>query len=177
MTARIEPRTVPTGRAITRAESLAHLERYRAPFSLRCGALLIDYILIICIVTLSTLIARLMGGGARSAGGTAETLGILSALVLAILNFVFLAAVWGQTLGKWATGIRIERIDGRELSFGRAVLRHFVGYPLSLLTLGIGFLIAGLNGEGRTLHDFIAGTVVVREGARRTVSRARRSSP
>ena len=174
---RLESAPVPTGRAITRAESLAHLERYRAPFSLRCGALLIDYILIICIVTLSTLIARLMGGGARSAGGTAEMMGILSALVLAILNFVFLAAVWGQTLGKWATGIRIERIDGRELSFGRAVLRHFVGYPLSLLTLGIGFLIAGLNGEGRTLHAFIAGTVVVREGARRTVSRARRSSP
>ena len=174
---RIESATVPTARAITRAESLAHLERYRAPFSLRCGALLIDYILIIFIVTLSTLIARLMGGGARSAGGTAEMMGILSAFVLAILNFVFLAAVWGQTLGKWATGIRIERIDGRELSFGRAVLRHFLGYPLSLLTLGIGFLIAGLNSEGRTLHDFIAGTVVVREGARRTVSRSRRSSP
>lgn len=177
MTARIAPVTVPTARAITRAESRAHLERYRAPFSLRCGALLIDYILIICIVTLSTLIARLMGHGARSAGGTAETLGIVSALVLAILNFVFLAAVWGQTLGKWATGIRIERIDGRELSFGRALLRHLVGYPLSLLTLGIGFLIAGLNSEGRTLHDFIAGTVVVREGARRTASRARRTSP
>ncbi len=174
---RIESATVPPARAITRAESLAHLERYRAPFLLRCGALLIDFILVICIVTLSTLIARLMGGGARSAGGTAEMMGILSAFVLAILNFVFLAAVWGQTLGKWATGIRIERIKGGELSFGRAVLRHFVGYPLSLLTIGIGFLIAGLNGEGRTLHDFIAGTVVVREGARRTVSRARRSSP
>jgi uncharacterized RDD family membrane protein YckC len=173
---RIEPATIPTGRAITRAESLAHLERYRAPFLLRCGALLIDFILVICVVTLSTVIARLMGGGARSAGGTAEMLGFVSALVLAILNFVFVAAVWGQTIGKWATGIRIERIDGRELSFGRALLRHFVGYPLSLLTLGIGFLMAGLNSEGRTLHDFIAGTVVVREGARRTVSRARRTS-
>src|SRR5205807_779341 len=104
---RMESATVPPGRAMTRAESLAHLERYRAPFSLRCGALLIDYILIIFIVTLSTLIARLMGGGSRSAGGTAEMMGILSAFVLAILNFVFLAAVWGQTIGKWATGIRI----------------------------------------------------------------------
>jgi len=87
---------------------LAHLERYRAPFLLRCGALLIDFILVICIVSLSTLIARLMGGGPAPAGGTAEMMGILSAFVLAILNFVFLAAVWGQTLGKWATGIRIE---------------------------------------------------------------------
>lgn len=174
MTARIEPATVPRARPVTRAESLAHLERFRAPFSLRCGALLIDYILIICVVTFSTLMARLLGGGARSAGGTAETLGIVSAIVLAILNFVFLAAVWGQTLGKWATGIRIERIDGRELSFLQALLRHFVGYPLSLLTLGIGFLLAGFNAEGRTLHDMIAGTVVVREGARRSRSRAPR---
>ena len=173
----VDPTTLPRPRTITRAEALAHLERFRAPILLRCGALLIDYIIIICVVSISVLVARLLGGGARTAGGTAETLGIITALMLAALNFVFLAAVWGQTLGKWATGIRIERIDGRELSFPQALLRHFVGYPVSILTLGIGFLIAAFNPEGRTLHDMIAGTVVVREGVRRVAPRVRRSPP
>jgi uncharacterized RDD family membrane protein YckC len=169
-----DPTTLPRARTITRAEALAHLERFRAPVLLRCGALLIDYILVICIVSISVLIARMLGGGARSSGNTAETLGIITAVMLAALNYVFLAAVWGQTLGKWATGIRIERIDGRELSFVQAFLRHFVGYPLSLLTLGIGFLIAAFNPEGRALQDLIAGTVVVRESARRVAVRSRR---
>jgi uncharacterized RDD family membrane protein YckC len=171
----VDPTTLPRPRPISRAEALAHLERFRAPILLRCGALLIDYIIVICVVSISVLIARMLGGGARSAGGTAETLGIVIAILLAALNFVFLAAVWGQTLGKWAAGIRIERIDGRELSFPQALLRHFVGYPASILTLGIGFLIAAFNPAGRALHDLIAGTVVVREGVRRVATRVRRT--
>ena len=174
MTARIAPATLPRARAVTRAEALTHFERFRAPFFLRCGALLIDYVLIICIVTIGTLIARTLGGGARTAGGTAETLGIITAVVLAILNFVFLAAARGQTVGKWATGIRIVRLDGSELSFGKAFVRHFLGYPLSILSLN--FLLAGFNPDGRPLHDIIAGTVVVRAGARRVAARMRRSS-
>ena len=174
MTARIAPATLPRARAVRRGEALTHFERFRAPFFLRCGALLIDYVLIICIVTIGTLIARTLGGGARTAGGTAETLGIITALALAILNFVFLAAARGQTVGKWATGIRIVRLDGTDLSFGQAFLRHFVGYPLSLLSLN--FLLAGFNPDGRPLHDIIVGTVVVRVGARRAAARLRRTT-
>ncbi len=59
-----------------KSEARARL-RFRAPFALRCGALLIDYILLALIMVFSTMIARLMGGGARMAGGTAEKVGIL----------------------------------------------------------------------------------------------------
>ena len=41
--------------------------RYRAPFALRCGAILIDYIVLALILTFSTLVARLMGGALRQA--------------------------------------------------------------------------------------------------------------
>ncbi|HYN25462.1 MAG TPA: RDD family protein, partial [Pyrinomonadaceae bacterium] len=70
----------------------------------------------------------------------------------------------GRTLGKWATGLRVQRTNGAEPGVGRAFLRHFVGYPLSFLTLGFGFLLAALSTRGRALHDFIADTIVVREG-------------
>src|SRR5918999_3228426 len=73
--------------------------RYRAPFALRCGAILIDYILLMLIMTFSTIIARTMGGGARLAGGTAEKIGILFTVVAAILDLGILAGLTGKTLG------------------------------------------------------------------------------
>jgi len=135
------------------------------PFPLRCGAFLIDYIVLISLVVLGTLFARMLGGGARAAGNSAETAALVLAIVAAFLNLGVLPGLFGVTLGKWATGLRIQRVDSGNPGIGRALLRHFVGYPLSLVTLGIGFLMAGVTVHGRGLHDMIAGTVVVREGS------------
>ena len=139
-------------------------ERLRAPFTLRCGALLVDYIVVVSLVAFATLLARAFGDG-RS-GGFLLTVGYLTALGVAFLNLVVVAGFSGRTLGKWVAGLRIERRDGVPLSFGRALLRHLVGYPLTILTLGLGFLLAAFNSEGRALHDLLAGTVLVR--SRRT---------
>lgn len=169
MTARVE--TTPTlaqagGRA---PEAQAQLDRYRAPFSLRCGALLIDYIILAIIIAFCTLLARPLGSGPRAAGNSVETFGIFIALAVLLLNVSVLVLWRGQTLGKWATGLRIEPKDGGSLEWWRILLRHFIGYPLSLLTLGIGFLVVVFDSQGRALHDFIAGTIVVRDvGQRRT---------
>lgn len=139
-------------------------EKMRAPFSLRCGAILIDYILLVAVLAFSTLIARMLGGGARSAGTSSQTVGILITVALALLNLGLLPGTTGRTIGKWAAGLRIERSDGSPLDIGRAFLRHFVGYPLSLLLLGFGFAMAALGSRGRALHDLLADTAVVREG-------------
>ena len=139
--------------------------RLRAPFSLRCGALLIDYIVLVGIVVFGTLIARMLGGGARSAGSSAETIGFGLAFTVAVLDLAILPGLTGLTIGKWATGLRIERLDGSQVGIGRAFLRHFVGYPLSFLILGLGFLMATVTMRGRALHDIIVGTLVVREGS------------
>lgn len=149
--------------------------RFRAPFALRCGALLIDYILLALILTFSIMIARLMGGGARMAGGTAEKAGIFIMLVVAVLDLGVFAGLRGKTVGKWTTGLRLERTDGRKPGIGRALLRHFIGYPLSLLPFGLGFLMVTVSTRGRALHDLIAGTVVVREYAPPVMAPVRRS--
>ena len=154
------PRSQPRSRAARQAG-----QRLRAPFPLRCGAVLIDYIILVSLLVVSTLIARMLGGGARAAGSSAETAGILMTIVMAVLNLGVLPGLTGWTLGKWATGLRIERNDGGNVGIGRAFLRHFVGYPLSFALLGIGFLMAAVSVHGRGLHDMIAGTIVVREGS------------
>ena len=164
MTARIETTAlVQTESAGARVATQTDLERFRAPFSLRCGALLIDYIILVGILAFSTLVARMLGGGTRSSGDSAETLGLIIALAVGVLNFVVLAAWRGRTLGKWATGLRVVRRDGQSVGVGRSLLRHLVGYPLSLLPFGLGFLIAVVSTQGRALHDMIAGTVVIRD--------------
>ncbi|HSK65172.1 MAG TPA: RDD family protein [Pyrinomonadaceae bacterium] len=137
--------------------------RVQVPFALRCGAFLIDYIVLVLLVVMGTLFARMLGGGAREAGNSAETAAIALAIVVALLNLGVLPGLTGLTLGKWATGLRIQRKATGNPGIGRALLRHFVGYPLSFVTLGIGFLMAAATVHGRGLHDMIAGTVVVRE--------------
>src|SRR6476660_4036866 len=102
-------------------------KRLQAPFALRCGALLIDYIVLAAIVVFATLIARMLGGGARSAGNSAQTIGIVITIFVAVLNLGLLPGRTVLTLGKWATGFRIERIDGADISIPRALLRHVVG--------------------------------------------------
>lgn len=136
--------------------------RYRAPFALRCGALLIDYIALALILTFSIMIARLMGGGARMVGGTAEKVGIIVTLIVAWLDLGLMAGLTGRTIGKWTTGLRIERLQGGPPGIFRALVRSVIGYPLSLLPFGLGFLIVTVNSSGRALHDLIAGTIVVR---------------
>ena len=176
MTANVQTAKLPSSAVTQRPETRARA-RFRAPFALRCGALLIDYILLALIMVISTMIARLMGGGARMAGGTAEKVGIIITLIVAVLDLVVMAGLTGKTIGKWTTGLRLERTDGRAPGIGRAALRHVVGYPLSLAPLGLGFLIAAVSPTGRALHDYIAGTIVVRRSAGPMVAPTRRPRP
>jgi uncharacterized RDD family membrane protein YckC len=163
MTAQIEGTALRRPASVARTRARLQVIKTRAPFALRCGAILIDYIVLVSILVLGTLLARMLGGGARTAGTSTETAGLVAAVVVAVLNFAVLPAWRGQTIGKWAAGLRIERKDGRSIGLGRALVRHFIGYPLSLATLFLGFLIAIVSPRGRTLHDFLAGTVVIRE--------------
>jgi uncharacterized RDD family membrane protein YckC len=137
--------------------------RFRAPFPLRCGAILIDYITPVAIIAFSTLMGRVLGGSGRSWGSSAETAGLVLAVGVVVLNLGVLPGLTGFTVGKWAAGLRILRQDGAEIGIGRAFIRHFVGYPLSLITFGLGFLAVAFTSRGRGLHDLIAGTMVVRE--------------
>lgn len=81
-------------------------------------------------------------------------------LALVAGYFVVLHAGTGQTLGKAALGLRVARPDGRAIGIGRSAVR-FMGYFLSALPFGLGFLLA-LASSRRALHDLLAGTAVVR---------------
>src|SRR5690242_10726363 len=67
---------------------------------------------------------------------------------------------WMGTLGKRAMGLAVQGVDGRQLSFSRASIRY-VGRWASGLFFGLGYLLALFNEKRQTLHDLLAGTVVV----------------
>jgi uncharacterized RDD family membrane protein YckC len=58
-------------------------------------------------------------------------------------------------------GLKIVRLDGRELSWDTAVVRA-LGCFLSLAFAGLGFFWIAFDKERQAWHDKIAGTVVVR---------------
>ncbi len=66
------------------------------------------------------------------------------------------------TVGQQVVRIKTLSTDGMKISFLQATGR-FWGNILSLLTLFIGYLMFFLNDKNQCLHDYLAGTVVVRE--------------
>ena len=137
-------------------------EKVHAPFFLRCGALLTDYIVLISIPVIGLLLSRYMGNdGAKLIGGSLNDTAWLIAVLLGFTNFIALPIFSGQTIGKMLAGLRIVRSDGRSASKGSIILRQTLGYFLSFATLGFGFLISVLGSKGRALHDYLAGTIVI----------------
>lgn len=89
-----------------------------------------------------------------------------SFLLSFILGFIYF--VWipkrmnGQTFGKKLAHIKIVKANGEPLTLWTLFLREFIGKFLSTIILFIGYLmILGKNKRG--LHDYIAGTLVLRE--------------
>jgi uncharacterized RDD family membrane protein YckC len=137
----------------------------RAPFALRCGAVFLDYILIVAVPVLALIFDELIGGEpGKFSFGTAW----LIAFLLGVSNLMIFPGLSGQTVGMMMCGLRIVRLDGKEPSIKRVVLRNTLGYLVTLLTGGLGFLLAAFTSSGRALHDYIGGTVVV-FGKKRTL--------
>lgn len=74
----------------------------------------------------------------------------------------FFIGKYGATLGKMACQLKVVTEDGGKVTYMRALGRAFAEY-LSMLTIYIGYIMAGFDDEKRTLHDRICSTRVVRK--------------
>ena len=82
------------------------------------------------------------------------------------LNWAYFAGMESSplraTVGKLAVGLFVTRDNGGRISFGQATGRFF-GRTISALILCIGFMMAGWTSRKQTLHDIMAGTLVLRK--------------
>lgn len=161
MSSKVEGRITP---ALRRKEVIVGFEAasVAAPFILRCGAVLIDYILVLTIPVAALLLGRYVGNdGAKLVSGTLNDTGWLVAALVGASNLVVLPMFTGRSVGKMMTGLRIVRIDGSAPSPTRIALRQSLGWLITAFTLGTGFFVSALNRSGRSLHDYLFGTVVI----------------
>jgi uncharacterized RDD family membrane protein YckC/Tfp pilus assembly major pilin PilA len=90
----------------------------------------------------------------------------LASWIIGWLYFAFLHSSERQaSLGKRALGIKVVTPSGERIGFGRATGRYFAYLFNSIFTLGIGFVIAAFTARRQSLHDMMAGTLVVTRDA------------
>lgn len=82
--------------------------------------------------------------------------------VFQVLYFVIFTYNTGTTLGKKALNLRVMNADGsQKLSLVNVVYRETVGRFLCGLSVGIGYIMAGVDKEKRGIHDMLCDTRVV----------------
>lgn len=89
--------------------------------------------------------------------------------VLSALYSIILPVIWnGRTIGKRICGIRIRKYGTHEApGIGTMLLRVVVTGIVYAITFGIGIVVSiimvAVREDKRGIHDFIAGTEVVRD--------------
>ncbi len=137
-------------------------EDLKAPFLLRCGALIVDYILIVACPVIGILLSHFSGNdGAKLLTSELSNTGWLIGLLIGLTNFIIFPLFSGQTIGKMLIGLRIVTDRGEAPTLGKIIFRHLIGYPLTILSGGLGFLLSVFNQKGKALHDYLSGTVVI----------------
>ncbi len=108
---------------------------------------------------------QLDDGALSDVGELPATLVILAtAVVVPLLYHVLLETGPHQaTLGKRLLGLRIVNEDGQTISKGQSIGRFFASAFLSRWFLCAGYLMALFTSKKQTLHDMLAGTLVIRD--------------
>ena len=138
-----------------------------AGFWVRLAAYLIDSV----IVFVGLLVVRLILLGIMSAakdtalGGNLlfqYNLKDIALYVMEALYFILFTYYTGTTIGKRLMNLKVVRADGEErLSLLNVIYRETVGRFLCSVICGIGYILAGIDGEKRGLHDILADTRVI----------------
>jgi uncharacterized RDD family membrane protein YckC len=132
-----------------------------AGFWVRAAAAVLDFTVFWLVkLSLGVLASRIFRTDIEGALGVRGAI-VACTMLFVALYVIVLHALEGQTIGKLLVGVRVVGLDGNAPTLGTSVLRFFA-YAVSLLPLGLGFVMAGLRSDKRALHDLLAGTRVER---------------
>ncbi|MDP3793837.1 MAG: RDD family protein [Candidatus Uhrbacteria bacterium] len=158
----------PSQRAATAAGSQSAPVVY-AGLQLRIVAFILDVLVLISFFMLfvAAILALLLIDSSNS--NPSDRAFLISGVILGLYVLVFVPLyhilLWswrGQTVGMMAVHIKVLSRNGGRVTLRRSALRLF-GYAASVLPLFLGLLMALFDRKRRTLHDRLAGTVVVEE--------------
>jgi uncharacterized RDD family membrane protein YckC len=93
----------------------------------------------------------------------AQIIPFIGAFAVAIMYYpVFDSSSAQATPGRFIMGLRVVNENGQRLNFSRALIRHLMAYVSGLL-MCLGYLIQLFTEKRQTLHDIVAGALVIRE--------------
>jgi uncharacterized RDD family membrane protein YckC len=138
-------------------------------FWIRVLAAIVDGVILRIVVSPVSLIFGGLGWAGMRHGVPHVPLAIfgggLTVIVLLFASWLYEALMesssYQATLGKIIFGMKVTDLNGNRISFERATGRHFAKL-LSLMILGIGYIMVGLTERKQGLHDLVAGTLVRR---------------
>ncbi len=139
-----------------------------AGFWQRAGAYVIDLLVVVVGLFVFSfalgIVLAIVGTNVPSEALLVDIVGI--GLVLGIFLYYTLleSSARQATLGKLALDIKITSLTGERITFARAAGR-FLARLVTSLTYGIGYLVMLFTKRRQTLHDLIAGTLVVQKRA------------
>jgi uncharacterized RDD family membrane protein YckC len=170
--------TVPTLERPTRPSKREAASVYVVGFWKRLVAAAIDLAIVIPSALIITLLASKIAGihlppsnlhlfdvdlwiDLVLATDPALVMGLTLACAIALVYQLVFHILLGRTLGMRLLRMKVIDVYGDRPSPGRCVVRC-AGYLAGAATLFLGFLWVGFDSEKRGLHDWIAGTYVVR---------------
>jgi uncharacterized RDD family membrane protein YckC len=136
-----------------------------AGFVLRLAGVAIDYIVYAIVLIGLLLLLSLAADAALVDDATGSALAIASVvLALVVAPTAIETATKGKSIGKYAVGARVVRLDGGAIGFRHAFTRALVGILEIVMTAGgLAVIVALLNRRSRRLGDLLAGTYALGE--------------
>ncbi len=132
-------------------------------FEIDIVLLTLTYLTTLCVGLLAAWLGLKVAGYDAPSYDLMDTLllpfGLLSPVVF-LAYFIGFASSRGQTPGKAIMRIRIVSMTGGNVTLSMIVVRT-LGYFLSGVLFGLGFLMALVTRRHRSLHDLLANTHVV----------------
>jgi predicted Zn finger-like uncharacterized protein len=135
-------------------------KRY-AGFWIRLGAKFLDGLIVGALNLIVSLPFAFAGDSADLSTNLAKGVVQLAVqIAIAVAYTVFFLGKFQATPGKMACGLLVVTADGGNVTYMRAMGRHFAEF-LSSIILMIGYIMAAFDQEKRALHDRICDTRVV----------------
>jgi len=155
------PALVLCGEVVKMTELMKRSVGIRASTDRRFLAYMIDVAVMYLLAMAAPALAMVVTFLLRIDPAVQMGLAVGSMAVTPILYLWLCVGRWGQTMGKRILGIRVVTVDGMSVDYGRALVRAVAEL---VLALPWGLTWWPLLGKSkRALHDYLAGTQVIRD--------------
>ena len=148
-------------RAASTSASAVAASGIPAGFWIRLLAWLIDSVVLVLV---HLVLLAIMPGTSIEGYYSNDALWTIADSIMAIIGAIYYTvglSVFSTTVGKRVLGLYVLRRDGTKVSGLRAFGRHLSG-GISMLVVGIGYLMIAFSSDKRGLHDHICDTAVVK---------------